>query len=197
MNHSIAKQRLKILKNNVSQCRICEKELSHGARPIVQFGTESKILLIGQAPGIKVHNSRIAWDDASGDLLRKWLDIEKSEFYNPSLFAIVPMGFCYPGKGKSGDLPPRKECAEKWHQSILSQMPKIQLTLLIGSYSQKYYLKNKLNLTEMVRNYKDYLPDYFPLPHPSPRNRFWFKKNEWFTEKVLPELKERTKEIIK
>ena len=144
--------------------------------------TSAKILIIGQAPGSKVHASDIPWDDASGRLLREWMQVDDATFYNAKKIALMPMGFCYPGKGKSGDLPPRPECAPLWHQSLLTLMKNIQLTILIGQYSQRYYLKDKLktNLTETVRSFKEYLPDYIPFPHPSPRNRIWLKRNDWF-----------------
>lgn len=186
------------LLHNIRQCAICEKHLPLGPRPIVSARPEAKIVIIGQAPGTKVHASGIPWDDASGKQLRKWLDVSAEDFYDETKFAIVPMGFCYPGKGKGGDLPPRPECAPQWHQKLLDFMPNIELILLIGTYSQKYYLKSeaKSTLTETVANYKAYLPKYFPLPHPSPRNRFWLAKNPWFEKEVLPELKRLTKTIL-
>jgi len=177
----------------IRACQICRVYLPNGPRPIVQFSTQSRILLIGQAPGARVHASGIPWDDASGDTLRQWLGVDKSQFYNPDLFAIMPMGFCYPGSGKSGDLPPRPECAPTWHARILQQMPYIRLTLLIGQYAQNRYLGNRMqgNLTETVRLWPSFLPTYLPLPHPSPRNRIWLKKNDWFEKEVLPELRGR------
>ena len=167
-------------------------------RPIINTSKHSRILIIGQAPGQKVQNSGIPWDDASGKELRSWLNVTEEKFYNPKIFALMPMGMCFPGSGKSGDLPPRKECAIAWHEKVWSQMPNIQLTLLIGKYAQEYYLKEKAkeNLTETVRNYKSYLPNYLPLPHPSPRNNIWKKKNQWFEQYILPELKKRVEQII-
>jgi len=161
----------------------------------VQANTNSKILLIGQAPGRKVHETGVPWDDPSGQNLRKWMNVTEEEFYNPDHFALVPMGFCYPGTGKSGDLPPRKECAPLWHQELLKKMPNIQLILLFGQYAQKQYLGSRLRptLTETVKNFREYLPDYLPLVHPSPRNAIWQKKNPWFPEEVLPELQRRVK----
>ncbi len=161
-----------------------------GVRPVVSAHPESKIVIIGQAPGIVVHRTGTPWDDKSGDNLRNWLGVDKDTFYNPKKIALIPMGFCYPGKGKSGDLPPRKECAPLWHDALWEQMNQVQLTILVGKYAQDYYLKTpRKTLTERVKNYKDYLPDFFVLPHPSPRNNIWQARNRWFGEEVVPELK--------
>lgn len=182
--------------SEIVNCRICEEFIV--PRPVVKASIHSKIIVIGQAPGTKVHASRIPWDDASGKQLRKWLGVTNEQFYNTELFGIIPMGFCYPGKGKSGDLPPRKECAPKWHQLLFDEMKEVELILLIGMYAQNYYLKQKAKrtLTETVNHYEDYLPNYFTLPHPSPRNRFWLSKNPWFEEHVVPELKNRVHQIL-
>jgi len=184
--------------HDIRQCRICEQHLPLGPRPVVSAHKTSKIVIVGQAPGTKVHASGIPWDDASGKQLRKWLDVSNEVFYDETKFAIIPMGFCYPGKGKSGDLPPRPECAPQWHQALFENMQHVELVLLIGRYAQTYYLKDqaKRTLTETVANYKDYLPTYFPLPHPSPRNRFWLSKNPWFEEEVVPELRKIIQHII-
>ncbi|MBT8325377.1 MAG: uracil-DNA glycosylase family protein [Winogradskyella sp.] len=189
---------MKQLLSEISQCSICKKDLPLGPRPVVSVSKQSKIIIIGQAPGTKVHNTGIPWDDPSGIQLRKWLNVSDEDFYNTSKFGIMPMGFCYPGKGKSGDLPPRPECAPQWHLLLLKEMQQARLILLIGMYAQKYYLKNKAkkSLTETVANYKDYIPQYFPLPHPSPRNRFWLTKNPWFEKTVLKELQENIASII-
>ena len=169
-----------------------------GPRPIVTAHPDAKIVIIGQAPGSKVHASGIPWDDASGKRLREWLNITDEVFYDETQVAIVPMGFCYPGKGKTGDLPPRPECAPQWHSLLFQKMPKLTLVVVIGMYAQKYYLGKSVekNLTETVRAYKNYLPKYFPLPHPSPRNRFWLAKNTWFEEEVIPELKKRVQDNL-
>lgn len=182
----------------IRSCKLCEPHLLLGARPVLRGNEHSRIAIIGQAPGTKVHASGIPWDDQSGKNLRQWMNVESEQFYDESIFAIVPMGFCYPGKGKSGDLPPRPECAPKWHDRVFAQMPNIQLTLLIGQYAQAYYLKEsaKPTLTETVKSFGEYLPNYFPLPHPSPRNGIWMKKNEWFERDVLPVLKAKLKVIF-
>jgi uracil-DNA glycosylase len=186
------------LLHNIKQCTICKAHLPLGPRPIATAHLDSKIVIIGQAPGTKVHASGIPWDDASGKQLRKWLNVSEEEFYNTKSFAIIPMGFCYPGKGKTGDLPPRPECAPQWHNQLLDKMLNVELVILIGMYAQKYYLKDKAKktLTETVGNYKDYLPKYFPLPHPSPRNRFWLTKNPWFEKEVIPKLQKRVNNIL-
>lgn len=189
---------MKDLLLKIRNCSTCKAHLPLGPRPVVTAHADAKVVIIGQAPGTKVHASGIPWDDASGKQLRKWLGVTNEQFYDDKIFAIMPMGFCYPGRGKGGDLPPRSECAPQWHDQLLEFMPNVKLVLLIGMYAQKYYLKKeaKKTLTETVDNYHEYLPLYFPLPHPSPRNRFWLTRNPWFEEGVVPELKKRIKEII-
>lgn len=184
--------------SEIRKCRLCEPYLDLGAKPIVSFTENSKILLISQAPGRIAHEKNLAWDDASGKVLRTWLNVSKDKFYNPDNFAILPMGFCYPGKGKTGDKLPRKECAPLWHTSIVEKFKNVKLKILIGNYSQKYYLPNhkKETLTSKVSNFENYLPEYFVLPHPSPRNRFWMQKNPWFEKNVVPELQKRVAEIL-
>jgi uracil-DNA glycosylase len=175
----------------VRACTACKAHLPLKPRPIVQVHSRARLLLVGQAPGLKVHQTGIAWDDASGERLREWLGIDKTIFYDERRVAIVPMGFCYPGKGNSGDLPPRKECFPLWHHKLREHLPNIELTLLIGSYAQNAYLgkRRKNSLTETVRAWREYLPEYFPLPHPSPLNNIWLSKNRWFEREVLPGLK--------
>ena len=169
-----------------------------GIEPLFTAPKTSRINIVGQAPGIRAKESRLYWNDPSGDNLRDWLGIDRDTFYNSDKIAVIPMDFYYPGKGKSGDLPPRKGFAEKWHPLILQELPDISLTLLIGNYAQHYYLQQKssVKLTDNVKAYKDFLPDFFPLVHPSPRNNIWQKKNPWFKEEVLPDLKKLVKEIL-
>ena len=189
---------MKDLLQRIKGCTHCTAHLPLGPNPVLAASERSRILVIGQAPGTKVHSTGIPWNDASGNELRRWLGIPPDVFYDPSVFGIVPMGFCYPGRGKGGDLPPRPECAPLWHRDLLARMPDIQVNLLIGQYAQRYYLgKNrKRNLTETVRHYADYLPEFFPLVHPSPRNKRWQKRNPWFEEEVLPVLRSRIQEIL-
>jgi uracil-DNA glycosylase len=186
------------LLEQIPLCRACEAHLPHGPRPVVQAGPAARLLIVGQAPGKRVHDSGIPWNDPSGEQLRDWLQIGTEEFYDPCRVALMPMGFCYPGKGSSGDLPPRPECAPLWHARLLEAMPELRLALLIGRYAQAYYLgpRQKSSLTETVAHYAEYLPRYFPLPHPSPRNRFWQSKNPWFVRDVLPELRRRVKSAL-
>ena len=189
---------LKLLLDKIKKCDICIEHLAFGPRPVVTGHPDASIVIIGQAPGTKVHASGIPWDDASGKQLRNWMQVSNEVFYDETKIAIVPMGFCYPGKAKSGDLPPRKECAPQWHEALLERMPKVKLIILIGMYAQKYYLKEqaKKTLTETVDSYLEYLPKYFALPHPSPRNRFFLTKNPWFVKEVVPQLQQKIAEIL-
>ncbi|WP_203257532.1 uracil-DNA glycosylase family protein [Hyunsoonleella ulvae] len=186
------------LLQDIKNCTICKGHLPLGPRPVVSAHPDSKIVIIGQAPGTKVHASGVPWDDASGKQLRKWLGVSDDMFYDDTKFSIVPMGFCYPGKGKTGDLPPRPECAPQWHKPLFDKLKHVELVILIGMYAQNYYLgkQAKKTLTETVKNYHEYLPKYLTLPHPSPRNRFWLTKNPWFEVEVLPELMKQVKTIL-
>lgn len=172
--------------------------LSLGYTPIYTASQKARIIIVGQAPGRKAQDSKVPWNDASGDLLRQWLDIDRETFYDPDSIALIPMDFYYPGKGVHGDNPPRKDFAPKWHPKLLEHMPNVELIILIGAYSQKYYLgKNaKNNLTETVRNYQAYLPQFFPLVHPSPLNFRWQSKNPWFVQDVIPVLRNLVHEIL-
>ena len=187
------------INNAVKGCTICSPHLPLGPRPVFQIHPKAKILIAGQAPGSKVHATGIPFDDPSGDRLRDWMGVDKETFYNREKIAILPMGFCYPGTGKSGDLPPRKECADKWRETLLALMPSIQLTLVIGQYALDWHLKDqkKKNLTKTVKAWKEYWPENLPLPHPSPRNNIWLKKNEWFKIDVLPKLKTTIRKALK
>jgi uracil-DNA glycosylase len=184
--------------HDIAGCTRCAAHLPHGPRPVVQASASARLLIVGQAPGRRVHDSGIPWNDPSGDQLRSWLQLTREQFYDERRIAIVPIGFCYPGKGRSGDLPPRPECAPQWHQPLLQTMPAVRLTLLIGAYAQAFYLgrRGDATLTETVARHRDYLPAYFPLPHPSPRNRFWLSRNPWFARDVLPELAERVRAAL-
>lgn len=186
------------LLKSIRNCRACEAYLPLGPKPIVQGGPEARIVIIGQAPGTKAHASGIPWNDASGERLREWLGLSQDEFYDPKTIAILPMGFCYPGRAKSGDVPPRKECFPLWHELFLSSLPHRELTLLIGKHAQNAYLgaRQKQNATETIRAWREYLPEYIPLPHPSPRNNIWLKKNEWFTQEVIPAVRERVLYVL-
>jgi uracil-DNA glycosylase len=181
----------------VRACRHCELQLPLGPRPVVRASATARLLIVGQAPGTRVHASGIPWDDPSGDRLRQWLQVDKETFYDDSRIAIVPMGFCYPGKGKSGDLPPRPECAPMWHGPLLAQLPAVELVLLVGSYAQNYYLgASRETLTARVQRWRDFGPRFLPTPHPSPRNTLWLRRNPWFEREVVPTLRERVRSLI-
>lgn len=169
-----------------------------GIDPLFFAGPECRIMVVGQAPGRLAEESGIVWNDRSGDRLRDWMGIDRDTFYNSGKLAIVPMDFYFPGTGKSGDLPPRKDFADKWHPRLLELMPDLKLTLLVGSYATKRYLKLKssASLTQVVKDYRDYLPEFFPLVHPSPRNQIWMKKNPWFNQTVIPDLQKLVAQIM-
>jgi len=186
---------LQNLVQEVTECRVCSDYLE--PNPVIRVHRNSRILIIGQAPGLAVHKTSIPWNDPSGDRLRWWLGLDKEAFYDTQRIAIIPMGFCYPGKGKSGDLPPRKECFELWHKRLLSALPHIETTLLIGKYAQDAYLPEPhKTLTESVRAWKSYAPTYIPLVHPSPRNTHWMQKNPWFEKEIVPYLQQHIRSIV-
>lgn len=189
---------LAILLTEIRQCRACEQHLPYEPRPVVTASHSSRILVIGQAPGRRVHETGIAWNDPSGDRLRDWMGLTREQFYDVSNIALVPMGFCYPGTGRGGDLPPRPECAELWHDRVLQRLPNLELTLLIGRYAQDFRLgKNfRPTLAETVRCWRDFIPHSLPMPHPSPRNNRWLRNNSWFLEEVVPYLKRRVKRVF-
>ncbi len=182
---------------SIKACQICKAKLTHQPKPIFQLNPAAKILIAGQAPGKKAHDSGIPFDDPSGDRLRKWMGVSKEYFYDETKLAILPMGFCFPGSGESGDLPPRNECAMEWRQSILDQLPNIKLMLVIGTYAMKWHLGDGMqrNLTETIMAWEQYRPKVMPLPHPSPRNNVWLSKNPWFEQEVLVMLRKRIKRI--
>lgn len=186
------------LKSDIASCTVCTDHLPLGPRPVVQFSGSSKILLVGQAPGRRVHETGLPFNDPSGDRLREWLGVDREAFYNDRLFAIVPMGFCYPGTGKSGDLPPRPECAITWREKLLSQLQNVQLTVVIGRYALDYHLPQTKGqtVTKIVSDRQQHWPKVIPLPHPSPRNNRWLIKNNWFERDVVPELQRRVDEIL-
>ncbi len=179
------------LTNAVRACRLCAPHLPLGPRPIIQCGREARILIASQAPGRKAHESGIPFDDTSGERLRSWMGVDMATFYDTTKIAILPMGFCFPGTGKSGDLPPRPECAPAWRHTMLDAMPNIELTLVIGRYAQDWHLPahKKRTLTDTVRAWQEYAPHNVPLPHPSGRNNGWLKKNPWFAQELLPQLR--------
>lgn len=189
-------RRLSML-DDVRCCSLCAAHLPLGPRPILQWHPQARILIAGQAPGLKAHEAGVPFTDASGERLRGWLGLTAEQFYNPQLVAILPMGFCFPGSGKSGDLPPRPECAPAWRQALLQPLKNLQLTLVIGKYAQAWHLPdNKTSLTQTVAAWQQYLPHIIPLPHPSPRNNIWLKRNPWFAEQLLPELKARVNAVL-
>ncbi len=179
------------LLRKIRACKHCAEVLPHGPRPVVQAHKSARLCIVGQAPGRKVHETGIPWNDPSGDRLRRWLDLTPEQFYDPRKVAIIPMGFCYPGKAASGDNPPRPECASLWQKKVNAQLPDVTLTLLIGQYAQAYYLgeHRKATLSATVKAWQEYLPQgYLPLAHPSPRNQPWLIKNPWFEEELVSEL---------
>ncbi len=192
------KQTLPKLLREVRACQLCVEHLPNEPRPVLVAKNTARLLIIGQAPGRKVHATGIPWNDPSGNRLREWLAMDRNTFYSHPGIAIMPMGFCFPGTGSSGDLPPRPECAEQWHQRLLEQMPNIQSVLLIGQYAQRHYLeiKKSQTLTETVKNWRRYAPQYWPLPHPSPRNQLWLKKNLWFENEVVPGLRDAVSTLL-
>ena len=181
----------------VRACTLCEAHLPLGPRPVLQLHPKAKLLIAGQAPGKKVHESGVPFDDASGNRLREWLGVTREVFYDPKQIAILPMGFCFPGSGKSGDLPPRPECAPAWRKQLLRQLRHLELTLVLGQYAQAYHFGDvSLSLTERVKSWRTYWPKMLPLPHPSPRNNIWLRRNPWFEAELLPLLRNRVSELL-
>jgi uracil-DNA glycosylase len=192
LDRSLAK-----LLTEVRGCRACAESLPLGPRPVLRVDTAARVLIVGQAPGIRVHETGIPWNDPSGDRLRQWMQVEREQFYDERRFAIIPMGYCYPGSAERGDLPPRKECSQLWLSRLLAHLPNRRLTLLVGQYAHAHYLgsRRKATLTETVRAWQEYLPDFLPLPHPSGRNNRWLRQNPWFESEVLPTLRRLCREL--
>ena len=186
------------LLRRVRACTLCAEHLPHGVRPVLQFHPDACILIAGQAPGRKVHESGVPFDDASGDRLRAWMGVSRDVFYDAARIAILPMGFCYPGTGSSGDLPPRPECAPAWRAPLLNALQRLQLTLVIGSYAQAWHLGEEAsNVTAAVQDWRSCWPKIVPLPHPSPRNNLWLRRNPWFETELLPRLRGRIARLLK
>lgn len=190
--------KLDALLAEIQSCRLCEAHLPLGPRPVLRASGTARLLIVGQAPGRRVHETGIPWNDPSGDRLRLWLGMTREQFYDQRHIAIVPAGLCYPGSGPRGDAPPRPECAPLWHPRLRALMPQIRLTLLIGQYAQAYYLgpRRKRSLRETVQAYREYLPEFLPLPHPSPRNQLWLKQNPWFEQEVIPVLRAQVRSVL-
>lgn len=199
MAPSTQQARLERLLKDVRACAVCGPHLPLGPRPVLRAHTEARILIIGQAPGTRVHESGIPWNDPSGVRLRQWLGVDADTFYDETRFAIVPMGFCYPGRDvRGGDCPPRSECAPLWHTRLLAHLPRIILTVLIGRYAQEYYLGDRASrtLSDTVRRWREFGPEIVATPHPSPRNIRWLKRNPWFEYEVVPELRARVRSAL-
>lgn len=194
----ITKANFDKIAKKVRSCRVCAAHLPLGPRPVFQIDPKATILIAGQAPGRRVHESGVPFSDASGDRLRTWMGVDSEVFYDPQKIAILPMGFCYPGTGNSGDLPPRPECAMEWRTQLLNLMPSVKLTLVIGQYALNWHLttSQKDTLTQTVQNWKEYWPKILPLPHPSPRNNIWLKKNPWFEIDIIPKLQRKVHSLI-
>jgi uracil-DNA glycosylase len=197
-NQTVQQSLDRLLKQIREKC-VCMPELPLGPRPILRARSSAVLLIAGQAPGTRVHETGIPWNDRSGDQLRQWLALTRDEFYNEANIAIIPAGFCYPGRGKSGDLPPRLKCSEMWLPRLLDHLPNVRLTLLVGSYAQRVHLKDRVkeNLTETVRAWREYLPEYIVLPHPSFHNIRWQRVNPWFGDEVVPAARQRVHELLK
>jgi uracil-DNA glycosylase len=181
----------------IRACTICRAHLSLGPRPVLQLHPRARILIAGQAPGRKVHESGVPFDDASGDRLRDWLGVTRETFYDPEQIAILPMGFCYPGTGVSGDLPPRPECAPAWRKPLLTMLRRLELTLVLGQYARAYHCGDSgTSLTDLVKSWRARWPGLVPLPHPSPRNNLWLQRNPWFERELLPKLRRRVADVL-
>jgi uracil-DNA glycosylase len=189
--------RLEALLREVRACQVCSAALPFAPKPILRASASARLLIVGQAPGTRVHATGIPWNDPSGERLRQWLAMDREQFYDERCVAIIPMGFCYPGKGPSGDLPPRPECARQWRERLLACLPDIELTLLVGRYAQQYHVPEAgKSVTQTVQQWRQLLPQYFPTPHPSPRNLAWLKRNPWFEAQAVPALRRRVRTLL-
>ena len=194
---AMASRGIKRLLDDVRACTICATALPHGPRPVLQMSRASRVLIAGQAPGRRVHESGVPFDDPSGERLRDWMGVTRDQFYDDRLVAILPMGFCYPGTGKSGDLPPRPECAPAWREPLLAQLKNVELTIVLGRYALSYHLPGAgKTVTEAVLAWREHWPRVVPLPHPSPRNQAWFKRNAWFENELIPKLRRRVRKLL-
>ena len=198
MAMSVASATLDALLDQVRGCRVCEAHLPLGPRPVLQAHPSARVLVVGQAPGRRVHETGIPWDDASGERLRAWMGVDARTFYDPAKVAIIPIGLCYPGRGDGGDRPPRRECATLWLAPLLAKLARVETTLLIGSHAQRHFLGplRKSSLAETTRAWREYAPRFMPLPHPSPRNQPWFVRHPWFESQVLPALQARVRALV-
>jgi len=198
MSDNLSQLSFENLVRRVRACTLCADALPHEPRPVIQIAESARILVVGQAPGRRVHETGLPFNDPSGDRLRQWMGITRDTFYDEQKLAILPMGFCYPGTGKSGDLPPRPECAPAWREALLDRLPDIGLTLVIGQYAHAWHLANsRKSVTANVRHWRDCWPEVLPMPHPSPRNNLWLRRNPWFEGEVVPELQDRVVRVLR
>lgn len=191
-------KRFEGLLSEARSCTLCSAHLPLGPKPVLRASTSARLLIVGQAPGRRVHETGIPWNDPSGDRLREWMQLDREKFYDERRIAIIPTGLCYPGTGPGGDLPPRPECAPYWHPRLVPMLPGLQIALLVGSYAQAYYLRDarRRTLTETVRAWREYLPHFLPMPHPSPRNQMWLRRNGWFVDEVVPFLRSVVEQTV-
>jgi len=189
---------LPALLREIRACTLCAEHLPEGPRPVLQAGRGARILIVGQAPGRRVHASGLPFDDPSGDRLRDWLGVDRDAFYDPKCFSIVPMGFCYPGTGRAGDLPPRPECAATWRAPLLSRLPRVETTIVLGRYALDWHWPEAPgpSLAAAARAWRERWPALVPMPHPSPRNNRWLRENPWFEREVVPALRRRVRTLL-